>query len=178
MKDSEVTIVSCRARQSIKMASSNKKVLKFDNNNMDYYSDNNTTTKTTRKKKEKRSDDDSSTKGAYKKKVAKEDHDQKYPPIATQHSQGRGKVKLKNTPIGYDSNSEEENMDLSIRQMLRDSRYGKNDNDNSDTDCDSSSDSSHNSSGSESSAPVARNEKTLSRSNNNTTFSNHPQETN
>ena len=89
VKDSEVTIVSCRASQSIKMASSNKKVLKFDNNNMDYYSDNRTTTKTTRKRKEKGSDDDSPTKRAYKKKVAKEDHDQEYPPIATQHSQGR-----------------------------------------------------------------------------------------
>ena len=68
-------------------------------------------------------------------------------------------------------------MDLSTRQMLRDTRNQSNDNDNSDTDCDSSSDSSINSSGSETSAATARNGKTSSRSYSNTLFSNHPQGT-
>ena len=155
------------------MASSSKKIVKTDNS-MDYYSDNSTTTKTAKKRKEKRSDDDSPTEVAYKKKAAKEDLDKEHPPIATQHSNRKGKVKLRNTSMSNNLNCDE-NMDLQTMKALINSCPGKNVDDDSDTDY--SSDSSHSSSGSESSAHTTRNEKTSSHSYKNTPFSNQPQAT-
>ena len=159
------------------MASSNKKVPKQENNNMDYHSDNSTAPKATRKRKEKRSDSDSATKGENKKKLAKEDRGQEFPSLPIQRIQEKKKVQLINTRIRHEESSDEENMDLSTRQMLRENRIQSNNNDNNDIDYDSSSDSSINSNSSETSAATASNGKPSNYSYSNALSSNHPQGT-
>ena len=85
-------------------------------------------------------------------------------------------MQLINTRVRHKVSSDEENMDLSTRQMLRDNR-NQNDNDNSVIDYDSSSDYSINSSSSETSAATASNGKPSSRNYSNTLSSNHQQRT-